>query len=432
MEPFNPIITVTLRQHSPMLHFQYQRRYSQPNDHPSDFPSGHAGACLRPSEVKPKLDKFLIRRIPDFYSGKGEAPIHSKYLPLLVGDGSHPALDYKMSIFAPKGEVPETPDMRDYPIFYGNMGSGSEKVNAVLWKKGITMKLVCFNPAVMKLLTPENLAEFFICTNFGRMTSKGFGSFTVQSVKFGDSESENLGKQNYGRILAKNYGAPAYYTVRCEKNDMRSLFGEIKDLYSKMKSGVNFRGYTKSYLFRYFLEKDIGNEKKAMKANRISPWQDGYPVANPQKRRIVTPPKPIGTNDLKKRYRYVRAMLGVGDQIRYIAGFGERDGRPCAKGHSTVSIKHSPSKEEEPIERFGSPLLFKIIGGQIFLVATPIHPAIFNKEFKFSSVTGASIRLQTPSKEEFDIDDFLIHCVAWDKEQFRDKKARLERWGVAR
>lgn len=39
-------LTVTLKQHTPLIHFQHSQE----------------GATLRASEVKPKLDKFIIER----------------------------------------------------------------------------------------------------------------------------------------------------------------------------------------------------------------------------------------------------------------------------------------------------------------------------------------------------------------------------------
>lgn len=42
-------LTFTLKQHTPIIHFQHDQ----------------AGATLRASEVKPKLDKFIIEQMGD-------------------------------------------------------------------------------------------------------------------------------------------------------------------------------------------------------------------------------------------------------------------------------------------------------------------------------------------------------------------------------
>ena len=62
-----------LKQHTPLIHFQ------------ADDPD----ATLRATEVKPKLDAFLIEKL---------TLKHCKQNSWLVGNGEHPALDFKMHI----------------------------------------------------------------------------------------------------------------------------------------------------------------------------------------------------------------------------------------------------------------------------------------------------------------------------------------------
>ena len=76
-------ISCTLSQQTPLIHFQHQE----------------PGACLRGSELKPKLDRFLLEQL-----GQGNAlPQDAGYSIArengwLAGDGSHPALKYKVRI----------------------------------------------------------------------------------------------------------------------------------------------------------------------------------------------------------------------------------------------------------------------------------------------------------------------------------------------
>jgi len=65
-------VEFTLKQHTPMIHFQ----------------ADQSGATLRATELKPKLDRFLIERV----FGSTTPPEH-----LIQGQGS--ALNYKVSIF---------------------------------------------------------------------------------------------------------------------------------------------------------------------------------------------------------------------------------------------------------------------------------------------------------------------------------------------
>ena len=69
-------LKVTLKQHTPLIHFQHDQE----------------GATLRASEVKPKLDKFILTKLggDDGY----EAGIKiAKDNGWLVGKGDHPAMD---------------------------------------------------------------------------------------------------------------------------------------------------------------------------------------------------------------------------------------------------------------------------------------------------------------------------------------------------
>ena len=67
-------LSFTLKQHTPIIHFQHEQE----------------GATLRATEVKPKLDRFIIDKLKQ--DGK-EVPKE-----WLVGKGDHPALNYKMKI----------------------------------------------------------------------------------------------------------------------------------------------------------------------------------------------------------------------------------------------------------------------------------------------------------------------------------------------
>ena len=68
--------TYFLEQQTPMIHFQ----------------SSEAGATLRASEVKPKLDKFLIKQLGDGDYEKGIEKAKEKGWII----GGYPALNYKM------------------------------------------------------------------------------------------------------------------------------------------------------------------------------------------------------------------------------------------------------------------------------------------------------------------------------------------------
>ncbi|HIC77953.1 MAG TPA: hypothetical protein EYP02_02105, partial [Sulfurovum sp.] len=80
----------SLKQHTPLIHFQ----------------SEQFGATLRATELKPKLDRFLLE--------------HVKGIPFKENTNGHRSLDYKVKVEVDKSK--STPiDKRD-PLFFGNMG----------------------------------------------------------------------------------------------------------------------------------------------------------------------------------------------------------------------------------------------------------------------------------------------------------------------
>ena len=66
-------LKVQLKQHTPIIHFQHDQE----------------GATLRASELKPKLDKYLIEKF------EKENIDYKKWL---IGKGEHQALNYKVKI----------------------------------------------------------------------------------------------------------------------------------------------------------------------------------------------------------------------------------------------------------------------------------------------------------------------------------------------
>ena len=81
-------LTFKLKQHTPLIHFQHDQH----------------GATLRATELKPKLDRFLLEKLGN---GNYEQGIEiAKKKGWLVAKGEHPALDYKVRIF-PTGLIEE-------------------------------------------------------------------------------------------------------------------------------------------------------------------------------------------------------------------------------------------------------------------------------------------------------------------------------------
>lgn len=362
-------LTYTLIQQTPIIHFQHDQK----------------GATLRATEVKPKLDRFLT----SFFSEK----IQDSWK---IKDGAK-ALNYKLR-FEAVGSQDTVELNRDngYDIFYGNMGIDRDKHKKAV-KGNVKMTVICFIPE-LRALIDENIAAFFVTTNFGTMQNKGFGSYKVKG--------KEINEEFIAYWLKKTSGAACCYCFLAGEKP----FENIKTLYGVMKSGHNFNGsYHRSYLFEFcHSEYQIGNEKAAMKKKNVSPYDfydgkpDMEPVRHPQNKKAFW-------DQSNHPYMYVRALLGIGENIEYISKFVWGQNK---KGKMTWLIdgKEKIEISNSHIERCASPIRFKIIDGKVYMFANRIDNKIFNKQFEFyNKTTGKSLKLYTP--EDFDIDKFLAWFV---------------------
>ncbi len=347
--------SIELKCHAPIIHFQHDK----------------PGATLRATEVKPKLDRFLKKKVasvPDEWYARN----------------SDSALDYKMRIEAFGEQKADKP----HDLYYGNMGAANKKS---IIEGNCRLHIVCFNKDLLSLIR-DNITEFLAVTNFGTMQNKGFGSY----LPAGKTDSEL--KQQIPKWLRENSGSAFCYIVDGYKDGSKRVKGEtiswssvnfmlddIKRMYSVMKSGYNIRDtYQRSYLFEYFHTKNIGNEKARMKKEGVSPAAG----------------RKFPTKD-SDEYKYVRALLGVGEKIDYIVN--------PALGRNRDNIETVGIKNKD-IERFSSPIFFKIIGDAIYIVANRINKDIYNKKFDFTNKKSRqSISISVP--ESFDVDDFLSYFV---------------------
>jgi len=391
-------IEFTLKQHTPMIHFQ----------------SSQKGATLRATELKPKLDRFLIKQLE--LEDENKKP-KDEYKFWFVGEGKqYLALDYKVSVIATNSREINI----ENKLYFGNMGKDSldSEFKKAIESEGIKVQIKSFNTDLIKKIK-ECFASFLVLNNFGTRQSKGFGSFYI-------SEKD---KENYIdplKALDKNYMNYVYakYGV-----DSSKVFSHVEVIYPLMKTGINFpdykkkdhpEGYTdrngnikkipdpsqgrgvkasyyKSYLFQYMLEKipSIGNEKKFIKENFFN--------------------NEVRVNKDNINKKYIRALLGVSDGVEF-------------KDHERRGKVEYTSPE---IDRFKSPLTFKVINSQMIIIANEIDENIFDKEFTFSYNNNEKI--STPTKDDFDINDFLYSFVDYfnntlkvdkpkDKQNIFDKK----------
>lgn len=351
-----------LVQHTPLIHFQH----SEPH------------ACLRATEVKPKLDRFLIEQLEkDDRFGDG------RWKKWFVGDGSQQSFDYMMRITPNSEQVERTqsieraiakaehrpPNTNLHEIhknYFGNMASGNNIQDTIretfkeslLYKDGLTLTIRCFIPELLTLID-EHIRGFFMMHNFGTRQRKGFGSFTVDI-----STEPNAPK---GFDLVGKYCPNAYYCKLDGNVNADALLDAVWVLSAFLRSGFN-RGegnYVRGFVFRYFQrEKNpLANDKAFVKQKVL---RNVYNEATRGEHL-----HPYGNN---VRYRYVRGLLGTNENSRFC-----RD--PRGETREDLTVHNIYIHSAEGVERFPSPLLFKPIGKFVFILPQKMPDEIFGSEF---------------------------------------------------
>lgn len=347
-----------LVQHTPLIHFQH----SEPH------------ACLRATEVKPKLDRFLIEQLEkDDRFGDG------RWKKWFVGDGSQQSFDYMMRITPNSEQVDRTqsieraiaraehrpPNASLHEIhknYFGNMASGNNIQDTIretfkeslFYKDGLTVTIRCFIPELLTFID-EHIRGFFMMHNFGTRQRKGFGSFTVDI-----STKPNEPK---GFDLVGKYCPNAYYCKLDNDVNADALLDAVWVISAFLRSGFN-RGegnYVRGFVFRYFQrEKNpLANDKAFVKQQVL------HNVYNEATRGEHL--HPYGNN---VRYRYVRGLLGTNENSRF-----------CRAPNAHTPVYDIYTHSAEGIERFPSPLLFKPIGKFVFILPQKMPDEIFGSEF---------------------------------------------------
>ncbi len=365
------IYSIKLKQQTPMIHFQYHED----------------GATLRATEVKPKLDKFIINHCIEN---------EIDYDNWLLGDKAHKALNYKMKIQV-SGEAKITDNISK--SYFGNMGleyteDGYKKT--VFYHGDINLTILSNLPKLIKKIN-ELIGIFFLLHNFGTRQNKGFGSFQVTYkngtiVRLSPKEILSNYVKNYFYIKNSEYK----YRIKKrgfnrEKEGYDIALDDVKMIYGFMKSGYNFtkryneltrkmvpsdtpKDYFRGFIFRYFQRDKNGNiiNDKAFIKQRI--------LSTEHKNDI------IGEKIIKgKEYRFVRAMLGLSGSIK----FNHVNGRPEIFNYNKSAI-----------ERFQSPIFFKIIDEYIFIIPRNVPNEILDKNFYFSNSESDNEHYEPVEKEK--------------------------------
>lgn len=357
----NHNIQFTLRQHTPLIHFQY--------DQP--------GTTLRATELKPKLDRFLIKKVfknewqryREFLIGFNIAQKRAKRYnrEVLKSDFTHIALDYSVKI-VPSGK--KEISLPNKSLFFANNTlAENKKIKAIKYKE-IKIEIGSLHRELIERIE-KNKELFFAMHNFGTRQSKGFGGFYP--------ENPNI---SFERALLQAF--PNVYKLTTRSNPFKT----VDYTHKLLKSGINFNGeYKKSLLFRYActLEPPCRWEKKKIKEEFKEVLRDSYTSA-------------VDCQNIKdENYRYIRAVFGV-------AGFYEFNGGP-KRGGERIDISHSV------VKRFKSPLLYKVYQNEVYLVFDKSYKKLLEQEgnyrFKLIIPQKKSFSISTFEKNQFDMERFF-------------------------
>ena len=385
-------LEIKLKQHTPLINFQYDQE----------------GATLRASEVKPKLDKFLLEKL-----GKGDYNTGCKIAKesgWIIGKEDNKALDYKIRIEASDIKILDftrdtgrtnkygKPIKESIPLFFGDLGADDNLKKMTFCTSPIKLTIVCSKTRNSKNdeeylkeeqkedgiinLIKKNISLFFILHNFGTRQSKGFGCFTIIE----DSHS-----------LPNEY---AEFSLNVPRNKFGTwdffyeVFDAIDLFHKTIRSGINQNEvYLKSLMYFYAIDQDSYWDKRTIryKFRHFTPNIDNDKGEKVDK-------KNDGENK-ENIARLYRDMLGLSSSQTWMS-----------YNKDTISKENECLDEDSAIERFKSPLLFKPIYENnkfhVLIIPTPIPNNYLNAIFKISSSNvGQSFEMRTPN--QFDTKDFL-------------------------
>ena len=360
------------------------------------FQSSEDGATLRATEVKPKLDRFLLVQLG------GEMKLRENHKEWFLSD-RHAALKYKLQILAPENEVPQI--AVPHKLYFGNIAidQANPRFRRTIFYKGlIILKVICFDSELQNEID-EHIKAFFLIHNFGTRQTKGFGSFMVVNA--------NARCDYIPLDLLKKF-KPSFIYALTNGNNVSSM-NLAKTLWDLLKGGINFtssirwnaahvnkfkivtigaeHAYEKSFLVRKYANANTGSEKARIKASGIL------------NRRAIALEDQVHRQQnahIYDNYLFLRALLGLTDTYRFI-DFDLED-TVTVEGTEKETINgHQVSK----IQRFTAPVTIKIFNGHIVFLPGEIEDML-NQEFTFRSAqTLKDFTLRTP--KQFDLPKLL-------------------------
>ena len=375
----------TLKQHTPLIHFQHDQ----------------AGATLRATEVKPKLDQFLIEELlreqkvdfnfyepqrhgePKFinshevFNRKAQKPDNDDqklWINWLVGNGKneHVALDYKVSVVCINNIIELITEDDKIPMYFGNMGDDyAKKPMCLATAEKVKVQIISLNQDIRTKI--KEIFPFFLAkNNFGTRQNKGYGSFFFHK----DDINGYLGIDQYLKGIT---------CLRIQPQEWINMLFVINYYYQRLKSGVNYY-YLNRNTGRSFVHYHPSFFRDFMYSNHSVQWE------KPWLKQKFFPVAGVLTNT-----KFTRALLGLSPKFEF-----KNRQNPSNPGPATYpSFDFGVDVKHDTIDRHKSPITFKPVinnnGAEIYVIPeNRFWDPICNQSFSFEG-NGRSERLSTPS-----------------------------------
>lgn len=344
-------LNFTLKQHTPIIHFQHDQH----------------GATLRATEVKPKLDRFILEKLgkeSDEYDinedyettykrGKDIAEAKGWLI-----DKDKGALDYKMRIEPNKEDrINIQSNHSNSPMYFGNQNNNSNPKHLKI--KEFTNCSI-YTPSIdllnnLKLI----IDEFFKTNNFGTRQNKGYGSFIV--VKDDEIHEFTFTKNTF------------YFSFKINQDSTyKEVLSVIDYFYKLLKSGVN---YTKFKVSNHRQPPEFKCDKARYKKSLFYLYLDEKFNYTWEKRWIKEKYFSLTPKTPPINPKYARALLGLATQSTFTSCYCDCTNDEAISLDNNVKI--FSANNELGIERIKSPFIFKpIIDGKdvaVYILVDDMH-----------------------------------------------------------
>ena len=398
-------LEIKLKQHTPLIHFQHDQE----------------GATLRASEVKPRLDKYILSKLSseDKETGMRDGWIKEK--------GDKTWLDYKMRIVGCKKMIDSSMENDKgrtcFPSYFANQNATPEKIKKIVFplkskgnaetEKEDIIITIFLRDKFLKGKIDALKDSFFLTYNFGARHTKGFGSFFSSENTICSLDDDRI--KDFFRFQV---------SIPIENQNWKKVYQKLDEnlsyFYKTLRSGINIEPfYFKSLMFFYAKERKEYYDKR-----RIREYFKLFTDERTKR------PTMIMMHDKGEKYE-IDFPYNASNARLYRDMLGLSSSQSWQKYNAVIS------KENKDIERLESPLLLKPFVAKetgenvvfiVLLVPYAIPENYFDQTFtiKKNGDDSDALPLKTPSKEKFNLVEFLRYSLCKDEDGYKEALRQLQ------